>query len=940
MIEISKELQELYATDGVAKKLKIYIIGTDTILSNEEISSESFTLTEILSDEEQITYGLCNSSKVEFTTIGDNAISEGTVLRLAILIGNDLTELLLGTYIVDSAKKQTNKQLKNIIAYDRLYNIDNTDMIYFYDKTIFPLTLKQLRDNFFNYVGITCEDTTLLNDNLTVNEYNDFRNLSAREFLTQICELNAVFGKISRNDTFIFFDITQSSSVSFTDYPIRTVETENFETKKINRIKVIEGGGAVLYNIGEGNEETNYYNIKDNFLLTGRAADDETLQSTIDTLYTKINSLYYTPCTITAKGLPYLETGDLIQINKDNQTIRTYILSRTLKGTIALTDNFSANGVNTLREVYSAEESISQNVYNNYQSNRLNYITSQNGERIILPTERTNAISQTFGNTDDLSNFEYMAVITATIEVGGNIQFEYRVDGETLDIKPIQSAYSPTNSISTYAEDDSANVTYQQIVLYLPQTNSAIGTHTFEVDVISDATGYIDRNHWVSCWKGQNISMTDKAVVSITIIDLPNKLAYSKDEELDLTGLVVCANYVGGAKKILSSNEYTVTADTSIVGTQSVLITYALNSKLTATFNIDVVISIDEHLSSNFVNDLVRFYNVNYKQYVSFAEIIWFHKKENEESYTQTHITYYQDNIISVETELHVYKTPSGQMAGLEIMGNCPTKNYPVIVKFKSPFTNKILEYQFTVSCYSAVVVNLLIDVARTQNNKMTAYFTKKYLTSTTKVGENISIFWNDGSDESYLTYSNTTATHTYADSVQSTRIVLAGSLEYLKRNFIGKEISVTNMIISNKITKIYDYACAGFDITSISLPDTLTIISSYAFTQCKKLTSITIPDSVTTIGERAFELCTSLKFISVPVTLQGQSFVEETTDEIHCRGSISQWIANGKQWYFHYGKDGNHKILCDDGYITHTGDYIDPGDHETIISGLHYNYY
>lgn len=216
MIEISKELQELYATDGIVKTLKIYILGTNKVLSNDEISSETFTLTEILSDEEQITYGLCNSSKVEFTTIGDNSISEGTKLKITILIGEDTTELPLGTYIVDSAKKQTNKQLKNIIAYDRLYTIDNTDMISFYDKTAFPLTLKQLRDNFFSYTDITCEDTTLLNDNLTVNADNDFRDLSAREFLTQICELNAVFGKMTRTGTFEFFDIVKNASFSAT----------------------------------------------------------------------------------------------------------------------------------------------------------------------------------------------------------------------------------------------------------------------------------------------------------------------------------------------------------------------------------------------------------------------------------------------------------------------------------------------------------------------------------------------------------------------------------------------------------------------------------------------------------------------------------------------------------------------------------------------------
>ena len=351
-------------------------------------------------------------------------------------------------------------------------------------------------------------------------------------------------------------------------------------------------------------------------------------------------------------------------------------------------------------------------------------------------------------------------------------------------------------------------------------------------------------------------------------------------------------------------------------------------------------IDICEYLDSNFTNDLIRFYNVNYKQYISFTDILWYHKNKSDAEYIKVPITYYQENIINVETTLPIYKTPNGYFIGLEIMGNCPTENYPVKIKFKSPLTNEILEYQFNVSCYNTVIANLIIDVARTQDNKMIAYFTKKCLTSTEKVGDNISIFWNDGTGTSYLTYNNTTAIHTYADNIKSARIVLSGSLEYLQQGFIGNQIYVTNMIISNKITKIHDYALANFEIISINLPDTLLSIGSYSFTNCSKLTSITIPDSVISIGERAFERCSSLQFISVPATIQGNSFVYNTTKEIYYRGTISNWIGNGKHWYFDGGQDGEHKILCYDGYITHVGDFLDPNDHTTIISGLQYHYY
>ena len=53
--------------------------------------------------------------------------------------------------------------------------------------------------------------------------------------------------------------------------------------------------------------------------------------------------------------------------------------------------------------------------------------------------------------------------------------------------------------------------------------------------------------------------------------------------------------------------------------------------------------------------------------------------------------------------------------------------------------------------------------------------------------------------------------------------------------------------------------------IGSLVLPDSVTEIGDYAFSDCSSLTSIVIPDSVTVIGEAAFFGCTGLTTIAVP---------------------------------------------------------------------------
>ena len=56
-----------------------------------------------------------------------------------------------------------------------------------------------------------------------------------------------------------------------------------------------------------------------------------------------------------------------------------------------------------------------------------------------------------------------------------------------------------------------------------------------------------------------------------------------------------------------------------------------------------------------------------------------------------------------------------------------------------------------------------------------------------------------------------------------------------------------------------------GSCLTSITIPNSVTSIGEYAFSDCSILTSITIPDSVTSIGRNAFSYCSSLTSITIP---------------------------------------------------------------------------
>ena len=76
----------------------------------------------------------------------------------------------------------------------------------------------------------------------------------------------------------------------------------------------------------------------------------------------------------------------------------------------------------------------------------------------------------------------------------------------------------------------------------------------------------------------------------------------------------------------------------------------------------------------------------------------------------------------------------------------------------------------------------------------------------------------------------------------------------------------LTSVIIPNSITLIGDHAFEGCtSLTSVNIPNSVTTIAFSTFFECSGLTSVTIPSSVTSIGAYAFSLCSSLTSVIIP---------------------------------------------------------------------------
>ncbi len=83
------------------------------------------------------------------------------------------------------------------------------------------------------------------------------------------------------------------------------------------------------------------------------------------------------------------------------------------------------------------------------------------------------------------------------------------------------------------------------------------------------------------------------------------------------------------------------------------------------------------------------------------------------------------------------------------------------------------------------------------------------------------------------------------------------------------RKIYIPSKINGRLVTKIGEKAFDGYDMTSITIPDTVVSIGRYAFHRCSCLTKVVFSDKLETISDGAFWYCGKLTEVLFPESLQ-----------------------------------------------------------------------
>jgi hypothetical protein len=362
---VNYQYAELFKKDSIDKQLTIETDDKTTKITNVELHQEQFELTESICSESELTFGSCEAAVLKFTVSNIFLPMKDKMITVKTVIDNNTANpFQIGRYKVYSDTPTADRTKRDIVAYDRLYDVINADVAEWYNALLpekdSTTTMKAFRDSFFGYFGIEQADAQLVNDDMKVEKTVEPEELSGATVLNCICEINGCFGHIGRDSKFHYIYLEQEIQGLYPRnnlypaddlYPREPKSTriskslyisaqyEDFLVKTIDKLQIRKEEDDIGVIVGSG---TNAYVIQDNFLVYGKGSEE--LTGIANNIYGKIRGIIYRPFSADCKGNPCIEVGDAVRLPTKYEIIESYVLKRTLNGIQALRDEYEATG--------------------------------------------------------------------------------------------------------------------------------------------------------------------------------------------------------------------------------------------------------------------------------------------------------------------------------------------------------------------------------------------------------------------------------------------------------------------------------------------------------------------------------------------------------------------------------------------------------------------
>lgn len=429
MLNISQELKDAIKTQNVHKDVIVRIPESEITLTNSDILVESMTLHETIEAGNNLTFTGCSASSFSIETVDIVEDIQGKAIEVDLVI-EDFSEEPVPLFrgYVDTMTNTTHEEYTTkLTCYDALYKLSKRDVAAWYNSLSFPISIRDMRYSFFSYVGITQQETYLVNDPMTVYKTIEDSVIEGIKILKYICNINGVYGMIGRDGTFKYIELVEGTEALYPRedlfpaddiYPsaenalenvnkayYQKISFENYRVDPINKVQLVDKEGQIISTYGTGD---NAFTVKDNPLIWGKSASE--LAQVAINLYNTVQGLWYTPSKVETIGLPYVECGDFVLMATRRSIVRAYVLDRELRGIQSLKDSYTARG-DKKQPPYTP--SIKQQVTANAQaiSNEVSRATSAETAERNRATSAENNLNNSIGSVNNRVSGVYSELV-------------------------------------------------------------------------------------------------------------------------------------------------------------------------------------------------------------------------------------------------------------------------------------------------------------------------------------------------------------------------------------------------------------------------------------------------------------------------------------------------------------------------------------------------
>lgn len=381
----------------------------------------------------------------------------------------------------------------------------------------------------------------------------------------------------------------------------------------------------------------------------------------------------------------------------------------------------------------------------------------------------------------------------------------------------------------------------------------------------------------------------------------------------------------GQSVEITDENEQTVVVQ-NIVGDTTLTATYELKDYLISVLSTgEGVTTPDTNQSVRFGDDISFTFVANEGKYISSLKIDGIEKISGvtTKNYEHTFTNVSADHSVDVVYETSIYKIST------KVIAHTDGYNYGEITPTENTCAHG-KSVNFTVSAYSGAKISSIkvngterlvgenltktnINVAPTQDTLVEVGF--EPLWKMTKIDSKFYITDYLGSESSLVVPAKIYDAASGADvsvyglrslNYSPTTLTLSNGIEYVGGNgslniFSKEEMNIASITLPNSITIIDSYAFLGCsEIVNFVVPSKLQKIGDYAFKNCSKIVSYDLPKSLLQIGVGAFDgnvnmIQLTFNSVAAPMIADGSIFAG-TTSNLKVRvpvGGKASYVSN-----------------------------------------------